>query len=32
VEAATTVERAVEGQDRPALDTLVRAHRPLSRA
>lgn len=32
VEAATTVERAVEGQDRPALDTLVRAHRPLDPA
>jgi SAM-dependent methyltransferase len=32
VDVATTVERAVEGQDRPALDTLVRAHRPLSRA
>jgi SAM-dependent methyltransferase len=32
VEAATTVERPVEGEHRPALDTLVRAHRPLSRA
>lgn len=28
VDRAVTVERAVEGADRPALDTLVRAHRP----
>lgn len=28
VDVATTVERHVEGEDRRALDTLVRAHRP----
>lgn len=28
IDRAVTVERAVEGADRPALDTLVRAHRP----
>jgi SAM-dependent methyltransferase len=28
VERAEVVERPVEGADRPALDTLVRAHRP----
>jgi len=29
IERAATVERPVEGADRPALDTLVRAHRPV---
>jgi SAM-dependent methyltransferase len=32
MDVATTVERAVEGAARPALDTLVKAHRPVGPA
>ncbi|HLM64809.1 MAG TPA: class I SAM-dependent methyltransferase [Acidimicrobiales bacterium] len=32
IERAETVERPVDGADRPALDTLVRAHRPVTPA